>query len=38
MASDLRAKAAGRIQLKLRTDLERTAAVEGQLNAQAWAK
>ena len=34
MASDLRAKAAGRIQLKLRTDLERTAAVEGQLNAQ----
>jgi uncharacterized protein involved in exopolysaccharide biosynthesis/Mrp family chromosome partitioning ATPase len=34
MASDLRAKAAGRIQLKLRTDLERTAAVESQLNAQ----
>lgn len=34
MASDLRAKAAGRIQLKLRADLERTAAVEGQLNAQ----
>ena len=34
MASDLRAKAASRIQLKLRGDLERSAAVEGQLNAQ----
>jgi uncharacterized protein involved in exopolysaccharide biosynthesis/Mrp family chromosome partitioning ATPase len=34
MASDLRAKAASRIQLKLRGDLERAAAVEGQLNAQ----
>jgi uncharacterized protein involved in exopolysaccharide biosynthesis len=34
MASDLRAKAAARIQLKLRSDLERTAGVEAQLNAQ----
>jgi uncharacterized protein involved in exopolysaccharide biosynthesis/Mrp family chromosome partitioning ATPase len=34
MASDLRAKAAARIQLKLRSDLERTAGVEAQLNGQ----
>jgi uncharacterized protein involved in exopolysaccharide biosynthesis/Mrp family chromosome partitioning ATPase len=34
MANDLRAKAAARIQLRLRGDLERTAAVEGKLNAQ----
>ena len=34
MASDLRAKAAARIQLKLRSDLERTAGVEAQLNSQ----
>jgi uncharacterized protein involved in exopolysaccharide biosynthesis/Mrp family chromosome partitioning ATPase len=34
MASELRTKAAARIQLKLRTDLERTAGVEAQLNAQ----
>jgi uncharacterized protein involved in exopolysaccharide biosynthesis/Mrp family chromosome partitioning ATPase len=34
MMNGLRAKAAARIQLKLRTDLERTAGVEGRLNAQ----
>jgi uncharacterized protein involved in exopolysaccharide biosynthesis len=34
MANDLRAKAAERIQLRLRADLERTADVESQLNAQ----
>jgi hypothetical protein len=34
MMKDLRAKAADRIQLKLRSDLERTAGVEGRLNAQ----
>ena len=34
MTNDLRAKAAARIQLRLRGDLERTAAVEAKLNAQ----
>jgi uncharacterized protein involved in exopolysaccharide biosynthesis/Mrp family chromosome partitioning ATPase len=34
MMNDLRAKAAERIQLRLRADLERTAAVEAHLNAQ----
>ena len=34
MVKDLRAKAAARIQLRLRTDLERTAGVEAQLNGQ----
>jgi len=34
MMTGLRSKAASRIQLKLRSDLERTAAIEGQLNAQ----
>lgn len=34
MMKDLRAKAAARIQVKLRTDLERTAGVEARLNGQ----
>lgn len=34
MMKDLRTKAAERIQLKLRSDLERTAGVEGRLNGQ----
>jgi uncharacterized protein involved in exopolysaccharide biosynthesis/Mrp family chromosome partitioning ATPase len=34
MMTDLRAKAADRIQMKLRSDLEQTAGVEGRLNAQ----
>ncbi len=34
MMTDLRAKAADRIQMKLRSDLERTAGVEARLNAQ----
>ena len=34
MMKDLRAKAAARIQQRLRTDLQRTAGVEAQLNAQ----
>ncbi len=34
MTNDLRAKAAARIQLRLRGDLERTAAIEARLNAQ----
>jgi uncharacterized protein involved in exopolysaccharide biosynthesis/Mrp family chromosome partitioning ATPase len=34
MTTDLRAKAADRIQMKLRSDLEQTAGVEGRLNGQ----
>jgi len=34
MTTDLRSKAADRIQLKLRSDLEQTAGVEGRLNGQ----